>query len=220
MTEPVSDSAPDTPPRSAAGGEAEPGRIEKLLDAVIAAGGGDKVSIGDAVEAAGHGSFGALLVIPSLVLVSPLSGIPGVPTAFGLVIVLVCLQYLAGRDRVWLPARLGRVGIPRARLEAAFRRIRPGVRVLDRIVRPRLTFLVSRTFRVAFAIVCAALALTFPPFEVLPFVATTTASVIALFGLAILAQDGLLGIAALAAAAAAVVAAIYIVVPAIGALFG
>jgi hypothetical protein len=210
----------DASANSGEGADDEAGRIERLLDSVAKAGEGERVSVGDAMDVAGHGSFGALILVPSLILVSPVSGIPGVPTSLGAVILLVCVQYIAGRDRLWLPGRLRRIGVPRERLQRAFDRIRPGVRLLDRVVRPRLTFLVNRWSRFVVALVCAALALTLPPLEALPFVATTTAAVIALFGFAVLTHDGVVGLIAVGMTAAVAVTAAFVVVPFIGGLFG
>lgn len=189
------------------------GRLQHLFDAVIGAGEGERVTVDDALGAVGQSSFGALILVPALVLVSPLSGIPGLPTTLGIVIFLVCVQYLVGRDRIWLPRRIRRAGISRARLAGALQRVRPFVRLLDRLVKPRLSFLVNRLSIAVFAGICATLALTFPPLEALPFVATATASVIALYGFAILARDGVVGLLALAATALAVLGAVAFVIP-------
>jgi hypothetical protein len=213
----------DDPPDGRADGKGrspEAGRLQALFDAVVSAGGGDRVTVEDALDAVGQSSFGALILVPALVLVSPLSGIPGLPTALGLVIFLVCVQYLVGRDRVWLPARLRRAGLSRARLAKAFRSVHPFVRLLDRLVKPRLTFLINRLTVTVFAGICASLALTFPPLEALPFVATTTASMIALYGFAILARDGFIAILALTATALALTGVAVFVLPTIASLFG
>jgi len=208
----------DVPGTRAVGVSEELGRLHALFDAVLRSGDGDRVTVDDALAAVGQSSFGALILLPALVLVSPLSGIPGMPTTLGIVIFLVCVQYLVGRDRIWLPGRIRRAGIARRRLEGAFCRVRPFVRLLDRLVKPRLCFLVNRLSCAVFAAICATLALTFPPLEALPFVATTTASVIALYGFAILARDGVVGILALAATALALTGAVVFVVPKIASL--
>jgi len=196
----------------------EAGRLEELLKAVAGAGDGDRVSIGDALAAVGPTSFGALILVPALVLVSPLSGIPGVPTALGLVIFLVSVQFLVGRDSIWLPGRLRRAGLSRTRITSALGRTGPFVRVLDRLVKPRLRFLVNRASTGVFAGICAVLTLTLPILEALPFVATTTGSVIALYGFAILAEDGLVALLALLATVLAVLGAVLFVIPAFLAL--
>jgi len=195
------------------------GRLQALFDAVLTAGAGERVTVEDALDAVGQSSFGALILVPALILVSPLSGIPGLPTTLGLVIFLVCVQYLVGRDRIWLPGRLRRAGMSRSRLEKAFRSVRPFVRLLDRIVKPRLTFLVNRLTVAIFAGICASLALTFPPLEALPFVATATASVIALYGFAILARDGIVGLLALATTGLVLAGAVVFVLPKLVSLF-
>jgi hypothetical protein len=196
-----------------------PGRVQGLLDSMARAGEGETVTLRDVLDAVGTSSFGALLLVPGLVIVSPLSGIPGVPTLAGIVIFLICVQYIAGRDRIWLPDRILRVTLRRNRVEGALRRIRPLARVIDRLVQPRFTFVINRASTSTFAAVCALLALTLPPLEALPFVATTTAFIICLFGFALLAEDGLLGIAALVATAGAVAGATFLALPHLAGLF-
>ena len=61
-----------------------------------AAGATGRVSIGDLIDALGSRSFGPLLLVPSLILITPLSGIPGGPTIGAIVIVLVATQLLFG----------------------------------------------------------------------------------------------------------------------------
>ena len=161
----------------------------------------------------GQSSFGALILVPALILVSPLSGIPGLPTALGTVIFLVCVQYLVGRNRLWLPARLRRTGFERDRLKRSVDKLRPSVRWLDRLVKPRLTFLINRITLTVVAAVCALIALVFPPLEALPFVTSAGAAVIALYGFAILANDGAVGIVAVALTGLGVAGGTVFVVP-------
>ncbi|MBJ3778315.1 exopolysaccharide biosynthesis protein [Acuticoccus mangrovi] len=196
------------------------GRLQALLSDVAAAGTAETVTIGDMLERVGRRSYGAMLLFPSLIVVSPLSGIPGAPSTAALIIILVCVQYLMGRDTVWLPRPILDVRVPRRRLEWALRRTRPLVRVVDRWVRPRLTVLINRfTFSVITAI-CALLAATMPPSEVLPFAATITASIIALFALALLVRDGLLALFAFVLTGGAVAAFLIFVVPELLKIFG
>ncbi|WP_157961733.1 exopolysaccharide biosynthesis protein [Acuticoccus kandeliae] len=175
------------------------GRLQTLLREVVEAGQGETVSVADALEAVGQKSFGALLLLPSVVIVSPISGIPGTPTLAAVMIVLVCVQFLLGRDTVWLPARLLRMRIARHRLEWAVGRAGPVLTRFDRLVRPRFSFMINRWTIIAMVVICAALAATMPPMELLPLTSTLTAAIIALFALAILAGDGLLALGAMGA---------------------
>jgi hypothetical protein len=195
-------------------------RLQHLLQDVTDAGVADKVSVADVLESIGTRSFGALLLVPCIMVLSPLSGIPGVPTTAGLIIVLVCVQYLAGRRTIWLPQRILRARISRKRLAAGFGYVQPFARSLDRVFRPRLRVLINHWTFSLVAVICAVLAATMPPLEVLPFTATITAFVIAMFAMALLYEDGLLALLALAGTIGLGAAIVFYAVPRLSEVLG
>lgn len=78
--------------------------LEQLLDLIDkAADDLDRVSLGMIVEAVGSRSFGPLLLMVGVTLASPLSGIPGMPTTMGMLVLLIAVQLLFGRQHFWLP---------------------------------------------------------------------------------------------------------------------
>jgi hypothetical protein len=190
--------------------------LQDVTDAGVA----DKVSVADVLESIGTRSFGALLLVPCIMVLSPLSGIPGVPTTAGLIIVLVCVQYLAGRRTIWLPQRILRARISRKRLAAGFGYVQPFARSLDRVFRPRLRVLINHWTFSLVAVICAVLAATMPPLEVLPFTATITAFVIAMFAMALLYEDGLLALLALAGTIGLGAAIVFYAVPRLSEVLG
>ncbi|WMS41091.1 exopolysaccharide biosynthesis protein [Acuticoccus sp. MNP-M23] len=197
----------------------QPMGLQDLMDVISDSGSGAQVSVNDILERIGTRSFGALLLAPSLLVVTPISGIPGVPTTAAIIIILICLQYLSGRRTIWLPRWILRARIGRARLDRAMETVRPVVRNIDKVVRPRFGFVINRVTFALVALVCAVLAATMPPLEFLPFTATTTALIITLFALSLLARDGLLALIALAATTVAAVAFVVWVVPALAGVF-
>ena len=68
----------------------------------------DQVSVHDIRQALGERSFGPFLAIPALIEITPIGGIPGLPTLIALGIALVAAQILFGRDHLWLPDVLER----------------------------------------------------------------------------------------------------------------
>ena len=58
-----------------------------------------------------------LFSLPALILVSPLSGIPGAPSIGALIIVTVVVQALVGRQHLWLTSHA-----PNIRAQAFYRR--------------------------------------------------------------------------------------------------
>lgn len=176
----------------------EPHDLERLLDQLESASDGTgPVSVDELVGALGQRSFGPFLLVPALIALTPLGGIPGLPTFLALVVILVTVQLLFGMRRFWLPRFILRRSVERRRLRKAIGYLRPVVRVVDRVVRPRLISLTRPPFVGVAAVLCLLAALTVPPLEVVPFVDTVSWAAIATFGLALIAHDGVLGLIAL-----------------------
>jgi hypothetical protein len=183
--------------------------LEQLLRVVREAGEDEQhVAIQDIVPAAGKRGFGPLLLIPGIAAASPLSGIPGMPTTMGVLAMLVAAQMAWGRKNLWLPQWLLRRKVTRRRLDRAVEVICPAARFLDKLIHPRLTWLTQAFASRVVAGLCVAVAATMPPLELVPFAATSAGAVLAMFGMALLADDGLLVLLGLALFAATVAFAV------------
>lgn len=187
--------------------------LEQLLDRIdqVAERRG-RVSFGAILAGTGSRSFGPLLLLVGAVLVTPLSGIPGVPTSMGVMVLLIVGQLLMRRKHLWLPRWLLRRSVPRHRLQHALRWLRRPARAVDRGLRPRLSLLSRAPGRYAIAVTCAVIGASLPLMELVPLSATGAGVVLGAFGLALTAHDGLLALAAFAltalVAAAALIAAL------------
>ena len=172
--------------------------IEDILDCIeTSADSGNSTSLGQMLDTIGQRSFGPILLLLGLIALSPLSGIPGMPTFIGTLVVLVAAQLLFGRKHFWLPQWVHRRKVSREKLERALRMVRKPARWVDRILRPRLTFLTRGPGVYLIARVSILVAATMPPLEILPFVATTTGAILSALGLALIARDGLIALIAL-----------------------
>ncbi|EQB30749.1 exopolysaccharide biosynthesis protein [Sphingobium ummariense] len=163
----------------------------------------EKVRLDRIVEALGNRSYGPFLLIPALIDISPVGGIPGLPTALATVIVLVAAQIMFGRKHLWLPRFLSKRGLSVEKACKATHKLRGVARFLDRWFHGRYISLTQGIFVKLAAACCIILALTVPPLELLPFATTVPMAAIAAFGLALLVRDGLLMIIAMLLAAAA-----------------
>lgn len=170
--------------------EETPQDLEDLLDELsgVAKRCGDKVSVREVYCAIGERSFGPLLLAAGLLGMTPVSAVPGAPTVLALVTILIAGQLLFGRSTLWLPRRLLALSVGADKLDKTVKIARKPARFVDRVVRPRLTFLADRVV----AGVCVLVACAVPPLELLPFVAFVPATAIAAFGLGIVVRDGLL----------------------------
>jgi hypothetical protein len=170
-----------------------PDTLTELIETAAAAGEEpDSISIDDVLNAVGQRAFGHFLLIPGLIVLSPISGIPGVPTVGAIMILLVAGQMLLGRECFWVPAFIRKREISRKRVEQAARFMKPVSRVVDKLIWRRLSFLTQKPFTYAIALSCAAIALIMPPLEVILFANVLTSAAISAFALALVANDGLL----------------------------
>lgn len=164
---------------------------------------GESVSIQHMLEAVGTRSFGTMLMVPGLAVLSPLSGIPGVPTVTGAMIFLISGQLLIGRKRFWVPRVLLDRCVNRRRFERALVFLEKPARWIDKPLNRRLTFLTRGPGMYAVALCCFAISLTMPPLELVPFAATSAGLAVTLFALSLIARDGLLALLGFATTATA-----------------
>jgi hypothetical protein len=173
------------------------------LDAVSE--GKDEISVEAVLKTVGQRSFGSLLLLPGLMALSPLSGIPGMPTLFGVMVLLITSQLLMGRTEFWLPQFILRRAVSRSKLDKAVKTLRPVARFMDRLSKPRLRFLAEEPAVYVIAAFCLLVSLITPLLELLPFAISIVGGAVSAFGLALISHDGVLAMLAFAFCIAAVV---------------
>lgn len=165
--------------------------LEHVIDSIVELGEKqEKVSVADIQHKVGQRSFGPFLFIPAIFEISPLGGIPGVPTLLGLIVIITAAQMLFGRTHFWLPGFISKRSIKGERIEPAMQKIRPVIRFIDKGLRPRLQRVTAKPWSRAVAGLCVLCALIVPPLEIVPMASTGPFSAIALIGLGLLAHDG------------------------------
>lgn len=160
----------------------------------------DSVSIGRVIEKLGSRGYAPFLIVPAALEISPVGGLPGVPTILAFIVALVAGQMLMGRNHLWLPGFLRNRSLGSSRLCGALEKLEPIIRKLDNwFSRERLSALTQSPATNIAALACLLLALTVPPLEFIPFASTAPMAAIALIGIALLVHDGWLMLAALTA---------------------
>ncbi len=127
----------------------------------------------------------------ALVLVSPLSGIPGLPTISAIIILLVVGQALARRRHLWLPAFLRDRRLRSDRMIKSIAHMRRPAHWIDRHSHPRLRILTSGPLRLVTLLACTVVPMIWPFLELLPFVTSIGAGAVALMSFGLLTRDGL-----------------------------
>lgn len=185
--------------------------LTALLDQLADDTEGGQTSLGDLLDALDSRSFGPMLLIPALIAVSPLGGIPGMSLVTGSMIVLLAGQLMLGASHPWLPTWLLDLSFSHRRLEQVVEKSKPWVRWLEKPIQSRWEFLAQRPASQIVAAICILLAASFYPLALLPFAVAVPGIAIVLFAVGLTAQDGLLillGLVASAAAAWALIVAV------------
>ena len=171
---------------------------------------GDQVCVRDVLDDFGRRSFGPFMMIPALIEISPLGGIPGVPTALALFIALIAAQLVIGREHIWMPEFVQRRSVESGKLHKAVEKLRGLGQWLDEHSQDRLEKLtVGIWLRFAGAVVIA-LCCTVPPLELLPFASTLPMLAIIMIGLGLTVRDGALLLSALLFAGLAAAIGVYL----------
>ena len=181
----------------------EPRRsLRELIQSVSDAADPPSVRVGEILDALGDRSFAPALLVPALILVSPVSGIPGVPTVGGIIIVLVTVQWMIHRDHLWLPDWILRRSITSKRLRNGLEKLERVASWLDDHSGRRLSFLAKPPVRPVVFLSIIAIAVSWPFLELLPMVTSIGAAAVSLMAFGLWVRDGLLIIGGYIAAAA------------------
>lgn len=177
-------------------------RISAVLTS-LAGSAGDRLSVADIVSVLRDRAFAILVVLLGLPNCLPMP--PPIPFVCGLLLALVAAQIAAGFGSPWLPRALLRRSVPREAVQRAVARALPVLQRLERLSRPRFTFLESP---IAFRVIgCLLLALALGLIVAAPVIGQIPLGLaVCLMGLGLVERDGVVvvvglvvGIAGLAA---------------------
>ena len=188
------------------------GRLSLELRGIIESLDGQDCTVGELVDRIGDRGFGLLLMVLALPAALPLPA-PGYATPFGILMILLGLQMLVGREVPWLPERFRGRTLPYKLLAFSLTKGGGLMRLVEFLIRPRLSGLARhRVFLAAVAVIIIAMACSMT----LPIPLTNTAPSFVIFVLAagILEEDGLAlaaGLILAPVAAAISLAALYFV---------
>lgn len=168
----------------------------------------DRVSIADMVAAIGGRGIIPLLLVPALLAMSPLSGVPGFSAMAGVIITIVSIYMLLNRDRVSMPGFIAGRTVDGAKLDKALSKIQPLVDWTDRHTRRRWHLLFKRPIIWVPQGLCLASGMVMPFLEFIPFTSSIVATGVFLLALSLLVRDGRLFIIALLPYAAVITIAV------------
>jgi len=131
-------------------------------------------------------------------IMSPISALPGLPSTMSVLVILIAGQMLIGRQTFWVPQWLLQRSLSPSRLNKVVDALSSPARYIDRLLKPRLTFLIDSLGRYCIALICVLIALMIPAMELVPMLASVAGAVLLLYGLALVSYDGALAVIAMA----------------------
>lgn len=162
--------------------------LERMRGAIV----GPSVSVETLIRAMDPAVQPVLLLLPAMILVTPLSGIPGLSSLGGLTIALVAVQMLLGRPTIWFPAVILRRHLSAQRLLRALEKLDRPARFIDRRSLARAGWFFAFPGRPLALSTCIICGVAMPFLELVPFSATVLALVVTILAAALLVRDGLL----------------------------
>ncbi|WP_417524476.1 exopolysaccharide biosynthesis protein [Marinovum sp.] len=152
----------------------------------------ERMSLGHLIDGFGNRAYGALLFIFAIPVALPIA-IPGISAVLGAPLLFLSWQLMRGREEPWLPEVMRRRSFRHGDFSKTISRGLPWMRRVERLVGPRLTWLVrGRRER---AIGCLVFILALILFLPIPFGNSIPGLAIAILPLAILERDGAAAIA-------------------------
>jgi hypothetical protein len=150
----------------------------------------ERLTVGEILDSLDHRAYGFVLLLLAAANFTPGPSMPGFSTLFGLPALAMAMQMTLGWSRPWLPPRLARISVKRARFIAMVAKALPWIARLDRLLRPRLTWLATLTRHrwTGAAAMVQALLLCLP----LPLYPMAPAAALVLMSLGMIARDGLM----------------------------
>ena len=175
----MTEAAPDPWPR---------GETSRALRRAIDSIDGERLTLGQLVDALGRSGQGLVLLLLALPAFIP---VPALPTGlvFGTALTLVAMQMIGGREALTLPGFLRERTLPRKAVVSTIERLERFMSKLDGVLRPRLLALTDRTATIVVAALIFILGLTLV--LPIPFGNQGPAFAIVIFAFGLLERDGL-----------------------------
>ena len=165
-------------------------KLSEEMEALKARSAEGELTLREAIVVLGVRAYTLLLILLSLPFITPIP-LPGLSTPFGLAVGLIALRLMLGQ-KPWLPEKVLSRPIPPGFFGKVFKFAAGVIRFLEKLLRPRLTFLTDtvilyRTHAALMLVAALALLLPLP----IPFTNTFPAWTIILVAAGLLERDGL-----------------------------
>ncbi len=121
----------------------------------LAEGEGERVTFRDILTRLRHRAFGFTLLIFALPCCLPMP--PGIPTVCGIALVIIAVNLMAARQRLWLPRAIADKSVARADLQRMVERMDRHLTRLEKICKPRFAIVTEPVGKALIGLVILAL---------------------------------------------------------------
>jgi hypothetical protein len=134
-----------------------PERTSEVLRHLTEQGEGDRITFREVLIELRHRALGFTLLIFALPCCLPMP--PGIPTVCGIALVIIALNLIAARQRLWLPSAIANKSVARADLKRMVDRVAPYLERLEKVCKPRFPIVTDAVGKILIGIVILALGL-------------------------------------------------------------
>ena len=165
-----------------------------VAERIRAAADDGRVTVANVLDALGSRSHFSMIFVIAMTAATPLSGIPGVSMACGLLIALVAAERIVLRGEIRLPKKLRGKSISEKKVHDMLDKLQPAMAFVDRHTRRRLGVLFKPPLHYLPLLICLASGLTMPFLEFIPFSSSIVATGVVFISLAYVTRDGLIAL--------------------------
>ena len=134
-----------------------PSRTSEVLRDLVADGESDRITFRQILTELRHRALGFALLIFALPCSLPMP--PGIPTVCGIALVIIAVNLIAARRRLWLPSAIADKSVSRSDLKRMVDRVAPYLERLEKVCKPRLPIVTDTVGKILIGIVILALGL-------------------------------------------------------------
>jgi len=128
-----------------------PERTSEVLRELVEEGQSERIMFADILLELRHRAVGFALLIFALPCCLPMP--PGIPTVCGVAIVIIAVNLIAGRQRLWLPRVITAKSVSRADLKRMVDRWLPYLERLEKVCKPRFPIVTDSVGKILIGLV-------------------------------------------------------------------
>jgi hypothetical protein len=128
-----------------------PERTSEVLRDLVEDGVSERITFREILAELKHRAAGFTLLIFALPCCLPMP--PGIPTVCGIALVIIALNLIAARQRLWLPGAIADKSVARADLKRVVDRVTPLLMRLEKVCKPRFPIVTDTVGKILIGLV-------------------------------------------------------------------